>query len=134
MLNRPFVSVFDSAVSWTVNYRGVPHDDARKVDEVWWYRSPVERTIQRFLLQALVVPLFENPTIVIRRNSNQSLPCEEREKLVSLYLAAINRHAEISQTVPVVNTQRWRLATEGSRVECSDALYELVAHCKEHGC
>ena len=104
------------------------------MDGVWWYRSLIERTTQRFPLQNRVVPLLENPTIPIARNGTQSLPCEEREKLVSLYLAAINRHAEISKTVPVVNAPRWRLATEGSRAECSDALYELVAHCKEHGC
>jgi hypothetical protein len=63
-----------------------------------------------------------------------SFPCEERERLVLLYLASINRHAELSKTAPRVNTQRWRLATEGSRAECSDALYDLSEHRKEHGC
>jgi hypothetical protein len=28
--------------------------------------------------------------------------CEERERLVAIYLAAINRHAEASKTVPLV--------------------------------
>jgi hypothetical protein len=53
---------------------------------------------------------------------------------LAAYLAAINRHAEVSKTVPLVNTQRWRLATEGSRAECGDALFELNVHRKEHGC
>jgi hypothetical protein len=134
VLNFSVVSDFDSAASWSVNYRGVPYDDAREVDGAWWYRSPVERTIQRFLLQDRVVPLFENPTIFTRSNDAQSLPCEERERLALLYLAAINRHAELSKAVPHVNTHRWRLATEGSRAECGDALYELNEHRKEHGC
>jgi len=134
MLNCPFASDFDSAASWTVNYHGVPHDDARNVDGVWWFRSPVERNIQRFPLQDHVVPLFENPTVFTQKNGTQRLQCEERERLVRLYLNAINRHAEISKTVPLVNNQRWRLATEASRAECGDALYDLNAHCKEHGC
>ncbi len=131
MLNCRFVSDFDSAASWSVNYHGVPYDDARKIDGVWWYRSLIERTTQRFSLQNRVVPLFENPTAFVGRNS---LPCDERERLSRLYLAAINRHAELSKTVPRVNTQRWRLATEGSRAECGEALYELNTHRKEHGC
>jgi hypothetical protein len=122
---------FESATSWSVTYQGIPYDDARKVDGVWLYRSLVERTIQRFPLQDRVVPLFENPTVPIR---GDGLICEERERLVQLYLAAINRHSELSKTVPLVNTQQWRLATEGSRAECSDALYEVNQHRKEHGC
>jgi hypothetical protein len=131
LLNSLIVSDFDFAASWSVNYQGVPYDDARKVDGVWLYRSLVERTIQRFPLQDRVVPLFENPTVPIR---GDGLICEERERLVQLYLAAINRHSELSKTVPLVNTQPWRLATEGSRAECSDALYEVNQHRKEHGC
>jgi hypothetical protein len=131
LLNSLIVSDFDFAASWSVNYQGVPYDDARKVDGVWLYRSLVERTIQRFPLQDRVVPLFENPTVPIR---GDGLICEERERLVQLYLAAINRHSELSKTVPLVNTQQWRLATEGSRAECSDALYEVNQHRKEHGC
>jgi hypothetical protein len=53
---------FESATSWTVNYCGVPYNDAREMDGVWWYRSPVgDRKILRFLLQEHVVPLVENP-------------------------------------------------------------------------
>jgi hypothetical protein len=63
------------------------------------------RTIQRLPLQDRVVPLFENPTVSIRRDG---LICEERERLVQLYLTAINRHSELSKTVPLVYTQRWR--------------------------
>jgi hypothetical protein len=133
MLNSPFISDFDCSASWSVNYHGVPYDDARKVDGVWWYRSAVDRTTKRFRFQDRVVPLSENPTIFMPRNGTQRMPCEERERLGYLYLAAINRHAEVSKTVPLVNTHRWRLATEGSRAECGDALYELNEHRKEHG-
>jgi hypothetical protein len=64
LLNCPFVSDFESAASWSVNYNGMPYDDARKVDGVWWYRSQVgNRKILRFLLQDRIVPLFENPTL-----------------------------------------------------------------------
>lgn len=128
------MSDFESATSWSVTYQGVPYDDARNIDGVWMFRSPVERNIQRFLLQDRVVPLLENPTISIPSNGAQSLPCQERERLVLVYLAAINRHAELSKTVPLMNNQQWRLATEGSRAECGDALYELNQHRKEHGC
>jgi hypothetical protein len=53
---------FESATSWSVNYGGVPYDDARKIDGAWWYRSPIgDRNILRFPLQNRVTPLFENP-------------------------------------------------------------------------
>lgn len=128
------MSDFESAPSWSVNYQGIAYDDARNVDGVWMFRSPVERNVQRFLLQDHVVPLFENPTISIPSNGAQSLPCEARERLILVYLAAINRHAELSKTVPLKNNQQRRLATEGSRAECEDAMYELNQHRKEHGC
>ena len=60
---------FESAASWSVNYHGMPYDDARKVDGGWWYRSQVgDREILRFLWQDRVVPLFENPTVFIVNN------------------------------------------------------------------
>ena len=106
MLNCAFVSDFDSATSWSVTYQGVPYDDARNVDGVWMFRSPVERNMQRFLLQDRIVPLFENPTVSIRSNGAQTSPCKERERLVRVYLDAINRHAELSKTVPLMNNRR----------------------------
>jgi hypothetical protein len=57
------MSHFESANSWSVNYFGVPYDDARKVDGVWWYRSFVDGKILRFPLQDRIVPLFENPQL-----------------------------------------------------------------------
>jgi hypothetical protein len=60
--NLFYASDFDSATSWSVDYYGVPYDDARKIDGVWWYRSFLGyRKILRFPLQDQVVPLFENP-------------------------------------------------------------------------
>lgn len=53
---------FEFAASSSVNYDGMPYDDAWKVDGVWWYRSQVgDREPLRFHLQDRVVPLFENP-------------------------------------------------------------------------
>ena len=59
-----FVLDFESATSWSVNYHGIPYADARKLDGVWWFRSPIgDRNILRFPIQDHVVPLFENPTV-----------------------------------------------------------------------
>jgi hypothetical protein len=63
-----FVLDFESAPSWSVNYNGKPYADARKLDGVWWFRSPIgDRNILRFPIQDHVVPLFENPTVRIER-------------------------------------------------------------------
>jgi hypothetical protein len=53
---------FESAASWSVNYNGVPYDDARKLEGVWWYRSFIDRKIKRFAFQDRIVSLFGNPT------------------------------------------------------------------------
>ena len=55
------MSNFESATSWSVNYDGVPYDDARQVDGIWWFRSFLDGKIRRFLSQDRVVLLFENP-------------------------------------------------------------------------
>jgi hypothetical protein len=60
--------------------------------------------------------------------------CEERERLVAIYLAAIDKHTTASKKVPLVNTEAWRRATEGTREHCSDALADLNTHRREHGC
>ena len=52
--------VFKAAESWSVTYRGVVYDDARKIDGIWYYRDPTSRAILRFLFQDGVVPLQAN--------------------------------------------------------------------------
>ena len=51
---------FDSGESWSVTYRGLVYDDARKIDGVWYYRDPATKLILRFALQDSVVPLQKN--------------------------------------------------------------------------
>ena len=51
---------FDSVESWSVVYCGVPYDNARKIDDVWYYRDPATRAILRFALQDCVMPLQRN--------------------------------------------------------------------------
>ena len=51
---------FDSSESWTVTYRGLVYDDARKIDGVWYYRDPVTKLILRFALQDRVMLLQRN--------------------------------------------------------------------------
>jgi hypothetical protein len=51
---------FDSAESWSVTYRGLVYDNARKVDCVWFYRDPATKLILRFALQDRVTPLHKN--------------------------------------------------------------------------
>jgi uncharacterized protein (DUF427 family) len=52
--------VFDSAESWSVTYRSLVYDDARKIDGVWYYRDPATRAILRFVFQDRVVSLERN--------------------------------------------------------------------------
>jgi hypothetical protein len=51
---------FDSAESWSVSYRALVYDDARKIDGVWYYRHPATGAILRFVFQDRVVPLGKN--------------------------------------------------------------------------
>jgi hypothetical protein len=51
---------FNSAESWSVTYRGLVYDDARRVDGVWYYRDPVTGTILQFVFQDRVIPLQKN--------------------------------------------------------------------------
>lgn len=66
MAEHNFILNFESAASWSVSYDGVPYDDARNVDGVWWYRSIVgDRNLLRFPSQDRVVPLYENPPLPV---------------------------------------------------------------------
>jgi hypothetical protein len=51
---------FDSGESWSVTYRGLVYDDARKIDGVWYYRDPATKVILRFALQNSVILLQKN--------------------------------------------------------------------------
>ena len=51
---------FDSVESWSLVYCGVPYDNARKSDGVWYYRDPATRAILRSALQDCVIVLNKN--------------------------------------------------------------------------
>ena len=51
---------FDSAESWSVTYRGLVYDDARKIDGVWYCRDPATKLVLRFALQDRVILLQKN--------------------------------------------------------------------------
>jgi hypothetical protein len=51
---------FESGDSWSVNYRGLVYNDARKIDGVWYYRDTTTKLILRFALQDRVIPLQKN--------------------------------------------------------------------------
>ena len=53
-------SEFGGAESWSVTYRALVYDDARKIDGVWYYRDPVTKAILQFVFQDRVVPLQKN--------------------------------------------------------------------------
>lgn len=59
--------------SWSVEYCGIPYDDARQVDGMWYYRHLVTREFRRFAVQEHVIPLFRNsrPTHTGERLSPQ---------------------------------------------------------------
>jgi hypothetical protein len=61
--------VFTSLPSWSVSYRGVPYDDARLIDGIWWYSPIVGDSILRFPIQNHVRPLFENPPLKAYRRA-----------------------------------------------------------------
>ena len=50
----------EAATSWSVEYGGTPYDDARKIDDGWYFRDLLTQEYRRFKDQSAVVPLFEN--------------------------------------------------------------------------
>ena len=54
------VPEFDAAESWSVEYIGVPYDDAREIADVWYYRDAATGEIRRFAWQDRLVPLAKN--------------------------------------------------------------------------
>lgn len=50
-----------NAESWSVEYRGMPYDDARQLDGRWCYRDILSREYREFASQHEVVALSKNP-------------------------------------------------------------------------
>ncbi len=51
----------DRADSWSVEYRGTPYDDARRVEGRWYYRDLLTREYRVFTFQHDVMALSRNP-------------------------------------------------------------------------
>jgi hypothetical protein len=62
------------------------------------------------------------------------LPCEERDRLTRIYLSAVALYDEQAKTVSDLKSEAWRDASKRLREACQDALANLNAHRKEHGC
>ena len=50
----------EAATSWSVEYGGTAYDDARQIDDGWYFRDLLNGEFRRFQDQSAVVPLFEN--------------------------------------------------------------------------
>jgi hypothetical protein len=62
------------------------------------------------------------------------MPCEERERLEKIYLAAVVRNAKAGLGIADMRSEAWREATKDTRDACEEALEQLNAHRREHGC
>jgi hypothetical protein len=62
------------------------------------------------------------------------VPCEERDRLNSAYLAAASNVFSAGKAVPKMTSTKWREAIQEARAMCKAALADLKRHKKEHGC
>jgi len=62
------------------------------------------------------------------------VPCEEKDRLTAVYLAAVVKNALAGRTVADIKSEAWREATKETRAACEKALEELNRHKAEHGC
>ena len=62
------------------------------------------------------------------------MDCDERQRLTTIYLAAVVKNSMAGRAVADMKSEDWREATEETRKACEEALADLNAHRKEHGC
>lgn len=60
--------------------------------------------------------------------------CEERQRLILIYLDATEAHRKASESVDGVQSPVWLEATKETRQACERALAALKLHIREHGC
>lgn len=72
--------------------------------------------------------------LYLPRSVYSGLPCEERERLLRVYLAAVDKYVAASEQVSDVKGLDWQQATKDTREDCEVALAELNRHKAEHGC
>jgi hypothetical protein len=62
------------------------------------------------------------------------MPCEERARLLAIYLAAVVENAVAGRNIAKVRSEAWREATRETRRARDEALKALNRHTAEHGC
>jgi hypothetical protein len=60
--------------------------------------------------------------------------CTERDRLMELYLEAVQKNNEVGLKVSDMKSEAWRAATKDTREACQIALQDLNSHRREHGC
>jgi hypothetical protein len=60
MIDENLRQRIDKAESWSVQYQGIPYDDARQVEGRWYYRDLLTHEYKEFHSQGHVAPLFKN--------------------------------------------------------------------------
>lgn len=65
---------------------------------------------------------------------NHGVDCEERDRLMNLYLAAAYKNEEASRTAVDMKIKTWLEATKEARRAHEEALEALKQHQAEHGC
>jgi hypothetical protein len=66
-VNCELLRRIDQTLSWSVEYHGVAYDDARCVDNVWYYRHVITRRYVRFGRQDQIIPLYRNDCALPQR-------------------------------------------------------------------
>ena len=61
MIDENLRQRIDKAESWSVQYQGIPYDDARQVEGRWYYRDLLTHEYWEFRSQDHVTALFKNP-------------------------------------------------------------------------
>jgi hypothetical protein len=60
MMDETLRQKIEAATSWSVEYGGIAYDDARRIDDGWYFCDLLTREFRRFRDQSAVIPLFEN--------------------------------------------------------------------------
>jgi hypothetical protein len=61
---EPDQNTIAAAASWSVEYAGIPYDDARRVGGVWFHWNFLTNGVyRRFAFQNRVVPLSRNESV-----------------------------------------------------------------------
>jgi hypothetical protein len=81
-------------------------------------------------------PDFSTPNVCRNRISQHhtSVACQERDRLMDLYLAAAFKAEEINKPEHERSSADWLRVIKEAHRACQSTLEDLKAHRKEHGC